>query len=72
MASIWEKAISILAGNLNSSCSYLITAVLKNQNLYLKEEQMNWNENPEDSLVGFDIDFKALKREVGSNKLWYY
>ena len=27
MASIWEKAISILAGNLNSSRSYLITAV---------------------------------------------
>ena len=29
MASIWEKAISILAGNLNSSRSYLITAALK-------------------------------------------
>jgi hypothetical protein len=28
MASIWEKASSILAGNLNSGCSYLITAVL--------------------------------------------
>ena len=27
MASIWEKAISILAGNLNSSRIYLITAV---------------------------------------------
>ena len=27
MASIWEKAISILAGNLNSLQSYLITAV---------------------------------------------
>ena len=27
MASIWEKAISILAGYLNSSWSYLITAV---------------------------------------------
>ena len=27
MASIWEKAISILAGNLNSGHSYLITAV---------------------------------------------
>ena len=27
MASIWEKAISILAGNLNSGCSNLITAV---------------------------------------------
>ena len=31
MASIWEKAISILAGNLNSSRSYLITAVLSEQ-----------------------------------------
>ena len=29
MASIWEKAISILAGNLNSGPSYLITAVKK-------------------------------------------
>ena len=28
MASIWEKAISILAENLNSGRSYLITAVL--------------------------------------------
>ena len=27
MASIWEKAISILAGNLNSGRSYLIRAV---------------------------------------------
>ena len=27
MASIWEKAISILAGNLNSGRSYLITTV---------------------------------------------
>ena len=31
MASIWEKAISILAGNLNSGCSYLITAVSRNK-----------------------------------------
>ena len=28
MANIWEKAISILAGNLNSVLSYLITTVL--------------------------------------------
>ena len=28
MAGIWEKAISIFAGNLNSGCGYLITAVL--------------------------------------------
>ena len=27
MASIWEKAVSILAGNLNSGLSYLITTV---------------------------------------------
>ena len=27
MASIWENVISILTGNLNSGCSYLITAV---------------------------------------------
>ena len=29
MANIWEKAIAILARNLNSGRSYLITAVLK-------------------------------------------
>ena len=29
MANIWEKAISILAGNLNSGRSYLITTVVK-------------------------------------------
>ena len=29
MANIWEKAISILPGNLNSGRSYLITAVKK-------------------------------------------
>ena len=28
MANIWEKAISILAGNLNSGLSYLITTVM--------------------------------------------
>ena len=28
MANIWEKAISILVGNLNSGPSYLITTVL--------------------------------------------
>ena len=27
MANIWEKAISILAGNFNSDLSYLITTV---------------------------------------------
>ena len=31
MASILEKATSILAENLNSGCSYLITAVLQNE-----------------------------------------
>ena len=32
LASIWEKAISILAGNLNSGRSYLISAVRENCN----------------------------------------
>ena len=31
MTSIWERAISILAGNLNSGRSYLITAVTQTQ-----------------------------------------
>ena len=33
MTSIWEKAISILAGNLNSGRSYLITAVIETKDL---------------------------------------
>ena len=33
MASIWEKAISILAGNLNSGRSYLITTVYSHTGL---------------------------------------
>ena len=32
MASIWEKSIWILAGNLNSGLSYLITTVKKDIN----------------------------------------
>ena len=31
MANIWEKAKSILAGNLNSGLSYLITAAFLSQ-----------------------------------------
>ena len=33
MASIWEKAISILAGNVNSGCTYLITAEISGKNI---------------------------------------
>ena len=33
MANIWEKAISVLAGNLNSGLSYLITTVLFMKNV---------------------------------------
>ena len=33
MASIWEVAISFMAGNLNSGIGYLITTVLKNQGI---------------------------------------
>ena len=35
MVNIWEKAISILAGNLNSGLSYLITAV-KSRSIFSK------------------------------------
>jgi hypothetical protein len=38
MASIWEKAISILAGNLNSGHSYLITTVHLESELELKRQ----------------------------------
>ena len=34
MAIIWEKAISILAGNLNSGHSYLITAVIRGLHIF--------------------------------------
>ena len=37
MASIWEKAISILVGNLNSGHSCLITAVLQAAELIILE-----------------------------------
>ena len=36
MASIWEKAISILVVNLSSGHGYLIIAVQKNNNTYYK------------------------------------
>ena len=36
MASILEKAISIFAGNLNSGCSYLITAVAQECDMILR------------------------------------
>ena len=43
MANIWEKAISILAGNLNLGRSYLITTVSENlrnfENLKEKKSQ---------------------------------
>ena len=43
MANIWEKAISILAGNLNSGCSYLITTVDQVEKiLYLKKIKTGW------------------------------
>ena len=35
MANIWEKAISILAGNLNLGCSYLITTVTSIHSWYI-------------------------------------
>ena len=38
MATIWERAISILAGNLNSGHSYLITAVHLESELELKKQ----------------------------------
>ena len=43
MASIWEKATSILEGNLNSSRSYLFTAVYENQSAPKKEQVLIWN-----------------------------
>ena len=51
IASIWEKGISILAGNLNSDRSYLITAVtglfpdeiLKKMSLWASVLKQRWN-----------------------------
>ena len=39
MASIWEKAISILAGNLNSGLSYLIKSWPRKAGLAVKKNQ---------------------------------
>ena len=41
MANIWEKAISILAGNLNSGRSYHITTVLCVWKLYTRERNIS-------------------------------
>ena len=43
MVNVWEKAILILAGNLNSSRSYLFTAVYENQSAPKKEQILIWN-----------------------------
>ena len=40
MASIWEKAISILAGNLNSGHSYPISAVTDLQGVTAQEQRV--------------------------------
>ena len=42
MAGIWEKAVSILAGNLNSDCSYLITAVQADQIKIFTQNGQAW------------------------------
>ena len=40
MANIWEKAISILAGNLNSGLSYLITTVTRRYQVWKRKDQL--------------------------------
>ena len=65
MASIWEKAISILAGNLDSGRSYLITVlkefldVCKQANIYCEpEEKLNTKQNKRIKIkVKFKIQF---------------
>ena len=55
MANIWEKAITILAGDLNSGLSYLITAVQK--------KSLIWSKNANFKLkFYFCFLFQALER----------
>ena len=70
MANIWEKAFSILAGNLNSGLSYLITAVSMRSVIYLifngyevkHKFQSSWS---------YDFnDFQTFLHEQINKKLW--
>ena len=68
MTSIWEKAISILAGNLNSRRSYLITAVLfgaKTSNFIGKKtRQINNN----GSLEFSSLSYSKYNEKLGNHK----
>ena len=60
MASIWVKAISILAGNLNSGRSYLITAVLylpcsRQRTSYVEDRTIDVRTFPFPGDIWFDI-----------------
>ena len=64
MASIWEKAISILAGNLNSGLSYLITAVYALGKCYKKGLQSCTKRVNRNSRAGNNYAITALLAET--------
>jgi hypothetical protein len=62
MANIWEKAISILAGNLNSGLSYLIITVLITGSLMDRQILLGYHQGESNvkafhNLVGLSKDY---------------
>ena len=64
MANIWEKAISILAGNLNLGLSYLITAVCALGKCYKKGLQSCTKRVNRNSRAGNNYAITALLAET--------
>ena len=68
MASIWENAISILAGNLNSSPSYLITAVSFPSSFYFFE-LYSGNSYLSDTFIWWFFSHLGVELEVFSGRV---
>ena len=66
MVNIWEKAISILAGNLNLGLSNLITTVLF-ENFQAKAPRNNDKENT--IVLHLSVHFKVPKKTQKKRKL---
>ena len=66
MTSIWKKGISILAGNLNSGRSYLITAVIGKQ-IVIRPKHINY------SVITHDFNFPTQSPDsVQSTSRWIF
>ena len=74
MADIWEKVISILAGNLNSDLSYLITTVKAKVSTQFSKELRRNSDVPVNDLTWQDLllwtnSSLPNKRVAGNNRL---